>query len=79
MPAEAKPILLVVVDTEENFDWNAAYSSSSTAVHGMRQIDRLQQTFDRFAIKPIYMIDYAIASQRDGYGHLADIARTGRC
>jgi hypothetical protein len=79
LPAGSKPILLVVVDTEENFDWNAAYSSASTSVHGMRQIDRLQATFDRFGLKPIYMIDYAVASQRDGYGPLADIARTGRC
>jgi hypothetical protein len=75
----AQPILLVVVDTEENFDWNAAYSSSSTAVHGMRQIERLQATFDRFGIKPIYMIDYAVASQPEGYGTLAEIARSGRC
>jgi len=79
MPAGAKPTLLVVVDTEENFDWNAAYSSSSTAVHGMRQIERLQATFDRFGIKPIYLIDYAVASQPEGYGLLADIARSGRC
>jgi hypothetical protein len=79
LPADSKPILLVVVDTEENFDWNAAYSSSSTAVHGMQRIDRLQASFDRFGLKPIYMIDYAIASQPDGYGYLAEIAKTGRC
>jgi hypothetical protein len=79
LPADSKPVLLVVVDTEENFDWNAAYSSSSTAVHGMQRIDRLQASFDRFGLKPIYMIDYAIASQPDGYRHLAEIARSGRC
>jgi hypothetical protein len=79
LPAGGKPILLAVVDTEENFDWNAPYSSSSTAVHGMRQIERLQSVFDRFGIRPIYMIDYAVASQPDGYGHLAEIARSGRC
>jgi hypothetical protein len=79
LPSGAKPTLLVVVDTEENFDWNAAYSSSSTAVHGMRQIARLQASFDRFGIKPIYLIDYAVASQPEGYGSLAEIARSGRC
>ena len=73
------PVLLVVVDTEENFDWNAAYSSSSTAVHGMQQIGTLQAMFDRFGIKPIYMIDYAIASQAEGYGPLAEIVASGRC
>jgi hypothetical protein len=79
MPADSRPILLVVVDTEENFDWNAAYSASSTAVHGMQRIGTLQATFDRFGIQPIYMIDYAIASQPEGYGPLVDIAATGRC
>lgn len=79
LPSGRKPVLLVVVDTEENFDWSAAYSSSSTAVHGMRRIERLQSTFDKFGIKPIYMIDYAVASQPEGYGPLADIAATARC
>jgi len=79
LPAGTKPTLLVVVDTEENFDWNAAYSSSSTSVHGMGQIERLQATFDRFGIRPIYMIDYAVASQPDGYGPLAEIAKSDRC
>lgn len=79
LPASQRPVLLVVVDTEENFDWNAAYSSSSTAVHGMQRVGRLQSLFDRFGIKPIYMIDYAIASQPDGYGPLKTIAASGRC
>jgi hypothetical protein len=79
LPPGSKPVLLVVVDTEENFDWNAAYSSSSTAVHGMQRIAKLQSIFDRFAVKPIYMIDYAVASQPEGYGVLVDIAATNRC
>ena len=77
--SDRKPVLLVVVDTEENFDWNADYSSSSIAVHGMQQIDRLQSLFDRFGIMPIYMIDYAVASQREGYESLAKIVASGRC
>jgi hypothetical protein len=79
LPRENRPVLMVVVDTEENFDWNAPYSSSSIAVHGMEQIPRLQGVFDRFGVKPIYMIDYAIASQREGYGPLIDIVKDGRC
>ena len=79
LPAAQKPVLLVVVDTEENFDWNAAYSSASTAVHGMQRVGKLQAMFDRFGIKPIYMIDYAVASQPDGYRDLAEIVATGRC
>jgi hypothetical protein len=79
LSADRRPILLVVVDTEENFDWNADYSSSSIAVHGMSQIERLQSMFDRCSVKPVYMIDYAIASQPEGYQSLAKIVADGRC
>jgi hypothetical protein len=79
LPESQKPVLIVVVDTEENFDWNAPYSSSSIAVHGMKEIPRLQKIFDRYGVKPIYMIDYAIASQSEGYGPLIDIVRAGKC
>jgi hypothetical protein len=79
LPATQKPVLLVIVDTEENFDWGAPYSSASVAVHGMRQIDRLQSLFDRRGVRPIYMIDYAVASQIDGYGPLAPIVASNRC
>jgi hypothetical protein len=79
LPATQKPVLLVVVDTEENFDWGAPYSSSSVAVHGMEQIERLQSAFDRRGVRPIYMIDYPIADQAEGYGPLAPIVSSGRC
>lgn len=77
--ADRKPVLVVVVDTEENFDWAAPYSSSATAVHGMQHIPRLQAVFDRHGIKPIFMIDHAVASQPEGYGPLAALVAEGRC
>jgi hypothetical protein len=79
LPPEEKPILIVVIDTEENFDWDAPYSSASIAVHGMEQVETLQQLFDRYSIKPIYMVDYAVASQPAGYRPLVDILKDGRC
>ncbi len=76
---DQKPVLVVVVDTEENFDWDGPYSSSSTEVHGMQEVAQLQKLFDRFGVKPIYMIDYSIASQREGFAPLAQIVADGRC
>jgi hypothetical protein len=77
--AADKPTLIVVVDTEENFDWSAQYSSDSTAVYGMKRIEQLQALFDKFGVKPIYMVDHAVASQSEGYETLAKIAVSGRC
>ncbi|HLG85817.1 MAG TPA: hypothetical protein VKZ79_01315 [Alphaproteobacteria bacterium] len=79
LPADEKPIIITVIDTEENFDWDAPYSSSSVSVHGMREIETLQRLFDRHRVKPIYMVDYAIANQRDGYGPLLDAVKDKRC
>jgi hypothetical protein len=79
LPATQKPVLLVIVDTEENFDWGAPYSSASVAVHGMQQIDRLQSLFDQRGVRPIYMIDYAVANQSEGYASLASIVSSNRC
>jgi hypothetical protein len=79
MPADTRPLLFVVVDTEEEFDWNAPYSRQNTGVQAMRHIDRVQRIFDRFGVKPTYVIDYPVASQPDGYLPLLEIWQDGRC
>src|SRR5258706_6743894 len=79
LPLDAGPRLFVVVDTEEEFDWNAPYQRSNTQVTAMRHIGRAQRIFDRFGIKPVYVVDYPVAAQPDGYLPLLDILREGRC
>ena len=79
LPIETKPVLIVVIDTEENFDWDAPFSSASTAVHGMREIETVQTLFDRYNVRPIYVVDYSIASQPAGYEPLRRILEDGRC
>ena len=79
VPVSEKPCLFVVVDTEEEFDWHAAYERGNTAVSAMRHIGRAQAIFDRFGIKPTYVIDYPVASQPDGYLPLREIWQDGRC
>jgi hypothetical protein len=45
----------------------------------MAQIARLQSLFDRHGVRPVYMIDHAIASQPQGFGSLLEIVAGGRC
>ena len=73
------PTLFVVVDTEEEFDWNAPYRRSNTAVTAMRHIGRAQSIFERFGVSPTYVIDYPVAAQPEGYEPLQEIAAAGRC
>lgn len=73
------PQLVVVIDTEEEFNWSENFSRSNTAVQAMRLIHRVQQVFDDYHIKPVYVIDYPVASQPDGYLPLQEIYATNRC
>lgn len=79
LPASKKSSLIVVIDTEEEFDWSAGFSRGNTSVNAMRKIHRLQKVFDEFGIKPVYVIDYPIASQPQGYEPLQEIHASGRC
>jgi hypothetical protein len=76
---DERPRLFVVVDTEEEFDWGAPFSRAATSVTAMRQIGRVQRIFDAAGLIPTYVIDYPVATQREGVEALRDWARDGRC
>ncbi|MEE8304645.1 MAG: polysaccharide deacetylase family protein [Candidatus Tectomicrobia bacterium] len=79
VPTTEPPRLLVVIDTEEEFDWSARFSRHNTSVQAMRWIGRVQDIFDAYHITPVYVIDYPVASQPDGYRPLQEIHTEGRC
>lgn len=79
LPSEARPVLLVVVDTEEEFDWSAEFDRSSTGVTHICDIGKLQGVCDEFGIRPVYVIDHPIASQRVSSNALKGIHTSGRC
>lgn len=73
------PILIVAIDTEAEFDWRGPFRRSHTSVRNLRNQQMAQAIFDRFGVRPIYLVDYAVASQPDGYLPLQDFLRSGRC
>jgi len=79
LPLEHPPQLIVVIDTEEEFDWNQPADRNSTSVAAMQYINRVQDIFDEYGITPCYVIDYPIASQKQSYTPLADILHDNRC
>jgi hypothetical protein len=74
-----KPRLTVVIDTEEEFDWSRDFARENTSVQAMKWIGRAQGIFDEYGITPVYVIDFPVASQPDGYTPLAEIHGDGRC
>jgi len=78
LPADAPPALLVVIDTEEEFDWSRPFDRARTSVEAMRDVGRAQELFDRLGVRPVYVIDQPIASQEIGWRPLKEYQDDGR-
>ncbi len=77
--ADDPPTLYVVVDTEAEFDWSKGFDRSLTAVSAMRRQAPAQDIFDSWGARPVYVVDYAIASQAEGYEPLREILNRHGC
>ena len=74
-----KPSLIVVVDTEEEFDWAQPFSRDATGVGHIRDQEKAQRLFDRYNVRPTYVIDYPVASQEAAFRPLGEWFGEGRC
>src|SRR5712671_3849624 len=73
------PILIVAVDTEAEFDWSGPFLRTHTSVRNLRHQRLAQEVFDGFGVRPVYLVDYAVATQSEGYMPLREIVQSGRC
>lgn len=78
LPESASPVLVAVVDTEEEFDWSAPFDRASTAVAHMAAIHRVQDVFDVLGVVPSYLVSYSIVAQEAGYRPLEPYLAAGR-
>ena len=73
------PTLFVVVDTEAEFDWSRPFERGLTSVHAIEQVGRGQAIFDRYGLRPIYVVDYPIATEPRSVAILSGILARGGC
>lgn len=78
-PASWPPTLVVVVDTEEEFDWSAGFARDQTGVENIRHQPLAQAVFDRYGVVPAYAIDYPVATASTSVSVLGELAAEGRC
>lgn len=78
-PSSQSPTLYVVVDTEAEFDWTKPFDRTSTEVTSICQQVLAQEIFDVHGVRPVYLIDYAVASQPAGYEPLRRILDRHGC
>ena len=73
-----RPILIVVIDTEEEFNWREHFDRSKTSINAIKHIHRVQDIFDKYKIKPTYVSDYPIVTQDAGIKVLKEIQDSNR-
>lgn len=77
---EEPPALLVVVDTEEEFDWNAPFdraSTKTTSIAGQPLIH--DRVFDKLGIVPTYVCDWPVVTTQTSVRVLRNLMKDGRC
>jgi hypothetical protein len=75
-----RPVLVVVVDTEEEFAWDQPFdraSTGTTAIAGQPLMH--ERVFDGFGIVPTYVIDYPVATEVASRATLRGLMEAGRC
>jgi peptidoglycan/xylan/chitin deacetylase (PgdA/CDA1 family) len=70
--------LLVVVDTEEEFDWDAPFSRSAVATRSIPAQARAHEIYDRFDLVPTYVVDHPVATDPVAAGFLRALKDEGR-
>jgi glycosyltransferase involved in cell wall biosynthesis len=73
------PILIVMVDAEAEFDWDGPFLRTHVSVRNLSQQAVAQDIFDRLNVRPTYLVDYAVATQPEGYQPIREILQAGRC
>jgi len=73
------PILIVMVDAEAEFDWDGPFLRTLVSVRNLEQQIIAHHVFDRLHVRPTYLVDYAVATQSEGYEPIRELLRSGRC
>ncbi|OJV43463.1 MAG: hypothetical protein BGO22_14210 [Hydrogenophaga sp. 70-12] len=73
-----RPLLLVVVDTEEEFDWTQPFNRDAVATESIPAQDHAHAVFDKYGIVPTYVLDYAVARSAPAAAYLRRLVDAGR-
>lgn len=79
LPDDHPPLLLVVIDTEEEFDWHRPHARDNTNVTAIASQGPAQEIFAKHAITPTYVVDYPVASSPAAVEALRVFADPGHC
>lgn len=79
IPRDSPPLLLVIIDTEEEFDWSRPLSRQNTGTNSIVAQSLAQDIFAKYGVTPTYVIDYPVATSELAVGVLKPLLDAGRC
>ena len=59
---DQRPTLTAIIDTEADFDWQGPFRRDGHGTASIHHQQHTQRLFDRYGIKPTYLIDYPIVT-----------------
>jgi len=77
--ADRTPELLVVVDTEEEFDWSKPFDRGNRGVSSIFANERVHEIYNRFGVQPTYCVDQCVAEDLVAVNFLDGLAKAGEC
>lgn len=74
-----RPVLCIIVDAEEEFEWNRPVSSRNNTTASVRRQQLAQDIFSRYHARPTYLVTYPIAADPSAVAVLRDYMAHGQC
>lgn len=79
LPADGPPLVVVVVDTEAEFDWARQQPRRAMGVTSVKRQLQTLSIFERYGVRPTFVLDYPVSSTPEGYEFIRDLHRSGAC
>ena len=73
------PLLQVVVDTEEEFDWERPFDRRNVSVTAIDAQCLAQAIYAPYGLRPTYVLDYPVATSRSAASVLKAFQDAGQC
>lgn len=73
-PTGQRPVLLVLIDAEEEFDWSRGFDRSATGTTAIRQLLEAQGLFDSLGVRATYVVTHPVAADLNSASVMREIA-----
>lgn len=77
--SEAAPKLMIVVDTEEEFEWDQPFGRENRSVKCIEKQVDAQNIFRRYGLSPTYVVDYPVVQSEKSVSILREFQDNGEC